>query len=66
VPGKSGAQGERGEMGRKMIFLLMYVAEEKDFPPLLCGAIYLVLPCLGVCSFHCLSLAVLSPLLFAV
>jgi len=25
------------------------VAEEKDFPPLLCCAICLVLPCLGVC-----------------
>ena len=26
-----------------------YVAEEKGFPPLLCCAICLVLPCLGVC-----------------
>jgi len=25
------------------------VSEEKDFPPLLCCAIYPVLPCLGVC-----------------
>jgi len=29
VPGTSGAQGERGEIGRKMIFLLMILHPQK-------------------------------------